>query len=71
MVIPLYDAKTLFGNLDAIVASAVVFLADIENIDLSGRVRDRGLGDVCLRHVSKVRRIRMALTQLRLPTAHS
>ncbi len=51
MIIPLYDAKTLFGNLDTIVANASVFLRDIENIDLSGRVRERGIGDVCLRHV--------------------
>ncbi len=54
MIIPLYDAKTLFGNLDTIVANASVFLRDIENIDLSGRVRERGIGDVCLRHVSDV-----------------
>lgn len=52
MIIPLYDAKVMFANIDAIVLAAEAFCQDLLMVDLTGRVRDRGIGDVCLRHVS-------------------
>lgn len=50
-IIPLYEAKTLFTNIDAIVPAAAVFLADLEAMYTSGHGAAT-VGDVCLRHVS-------------------
>jgi hypothetical protein len=60
LIIPLYDAKTLFGNLDAIVEASSTFLADIAQIDLSGRVRGKGVGEICLKHVRHIVAIAIA-----------
>ena len=51
MIIPVYDAKVMFANIDAVVAAAESFCADLQDVDLSGRARDRNIGDVCLHHV--------------------
>jgi len=50
-IIPLYEAKTLFCNIDAIVPAAAVFLADLEAMFDAG-MGSSTVGDVCLRHVS-------------------
>lgn len=47
-IIPLYEAKTLFANIDAIVPAAVAFLSDLESMSARGWT----VGDVSLRHVS-------------------
>lgn len=52
MIIPLYDAKVMFANIDSLVNAAEAFQKDIEAVDLTGRVVGRGIGDICLRHVS-------------------
>jgi hypothetical protein len=52
-IIPPYEAKTLFTNIDAIVPAAAVFLADLEAMYNSGQGAAT-VGDVCLRHVGAV-----------------
>lgn len=42
----------MFANIDAVVESAERFCRDLQDVDLTGRVRDRNIGDVCLHHVS-------------------
>ena len=51
MIIPVYDAKVMFANIDAIVEAAEGFCRDLQEVDLTGRARDRNIGDVCLYHV--------------------
>jgi hypothetical protein len=51
-IIPLYEAKNLFANIDQVVPASMSFLADLEEIWLSGRGVDH-VGDVCLKHVSR------------------
>ena len=63
--------KTLFGNLDAILEASSTFLADIAQIDLSGRVRGRGVGDVCLKHVSVYALIVKSNNSLLIHASHS
>jgi hypothetical protein len=43
-ILPSYEAKTLFGNIDAIIPVNEAFLADLEAAGPSH------IGDVCLRH---------------------
>lgn len=50
-IIPMYEAKTLFTNIDAIVPSAAAFLNDLEKMQEEGSGPST-VGDVCLRHVS-------------------
>lgn len=52
MIIPLYDAKVMFANIDSLVLAAEAFQRDIDAVDMTGRVVGRGIGDICLRHVS-------------------
>jgi hypothetical protein len=52
MIIPVYDAKVMFANIDAVVEAAESFSKDIQEVDISGRVKNRNIGDVCLLHVS-------------------
>jgi hypothetical protein len=51
MIIPVYDAKVMFANIDAVVEAAERFYSDLQEVDLTGRARDRNIGDVCLHHV--------------------
>lgn len=55
-IIPLYEAKTLFCNIDAIVPAAAVFLADLEAMFDAG-TGPTSVGDVCVRHVSSYQRL--------------
>jgi len=50
-IIPLYEAKTLFCNIDVIVSAAALFLADLEAMFSTG-AGPATVGDVCIRHVS-------------------
>ena len=42
-IIPLYEAKNIFGNIDQVANASAAFLSDLESGDVA---------DVCLRHVS-------------------
>jgi hypothetical protein len=53
-IIPMYEAKTLFTNIDAIVPSAAAFLQDLEKMHEEGSGPST-IGDVCLRHVRRAR----------------
>ncbi|KAL7421475.1 hypothetical protein Q5752_004362 [Cryptotrichosporon argae] len=48
-IVPMYEAKVLFANIDAVLPAATVFLADLEAMWDSGQAEDV-VGDVCLRH---------------------
>ena len=50
MILPLYEAKTLFANIDAIVPANTAFLFDLEQMARSGEGRP-WIGDICLKHV--------------------
>jgi hypothetical protein len=50
-IIPLYEAKALFTNIDAIVVASEVFSRDLEHLFAAGSGSEI-IGDVCLRHVS-------------------
>ena len=49
-IIPMYEAKTLFTNIDAIVAASKLFLEDLEKMWASAQ-GETTVGDICLRHV--------------------
>jgi hypothetical protein len=49
-IIPLYEAKNLFANIDQIVPASHAFLADLEAMWASEQ-GEGTVGDVCLRHV--------------------
>ena len=51
VIIPKYHAKTLFGNIDAVLPAAQTFLSDLEELWTTGQASTL-LGDLCLRHVS-------------------
>ncbi|KAG9038527.1 hypothetical protein FRB95_000748 [Tulasnella sp. JGI-2019a] len=51
-ILPAYEAKTLFGNIDAILPANEAFLADLEVMVTPGGPESvGGIGDVCLRHI--------------------
>ena len=53
-LLPPYEAKILFGNLDTIVPTNEAFLQDLES--LSGCERgDVGIGDIAIKHFQKLR----------------
>lgn len=53
-IIPPYEAKTLFGNIDSLVPVNEAFLADLEIMMAEGGVRAvRGIGDVALKHLKE------------------
>lgn len=55
-IIPAYEAKVLFGNIDQIVPSNEAFLRDLEQMMTpSGPRTIGGVGDVALHHFSKLR----------------
>ncbi|ORY29168.1 hypothetical protein BCR39DRAFT_533070 [Naematelia encephala] len=54
LLIPLYEAKTIFANIDAIVPAAETFLADLELMWTTGRAPEQ-VADICLRHLKELR----------------
>ncbi|KAG9050452.1 hypothetical protein FS837_005257 [Tulasnella sp. UAMH 9824] len=55
-ILPLYEAKTLFGNIDAILPANEAFLADLEQMMTpEGPSTVGGVGDVALRHIRDLR----------------
>lgn len=48
-IIPLYEAKNLFSNIDQVVNASAAFLLDLEAMWADGSVD--GVADICLRHV--------------------
>ncbi|CAK9786810.1 hypothetical protein CC85DRAFT_286503 [Cutaneotrichosporon oleaginosum] len=53
-IIPVYEAKTLFGNIDAVLPAALTFLSDLESMWDSGDA-DKNVGDVCLKHLKTLK----------------
>ncbi|KAG8925444.1 hypothetical protein FRC00_003971 [Tulasnella sp. 408] len=55
-ILPLYEAKTLFGNIDAILPANEAFLADLEQMMTpEGPSTVGGVGDVALKHIRDLR----------------
>jgi protein ECT2 len=55
-IIPLYEAKTLFGNIDQLLPVNEAFLADLEAMgEPYGQGSAGGVGDVCLKHFKELR----------------
>ena len=48
----MYEAKTLFTNIDSIITASTVFSRDLEEMFASGQGAER-VGTVCLRHVRR------------------
>jgi hypothetical protein len=46
MIVPVYEAKTLFANIDHIVTAAFTFMMDLD------RATPDTVAEVCLKHVS-------------------
>lgn len=46
MIVPVYEAKTLFANIDQIVTAAFTFMMDLD------RATPETVAEVCLKHVS-------------------
>jgi hypothetical protein len=46
MIVPVYEAKTLFANIDQIVTAAFTFMMDLD------RATPDTVAEVCLKHVS-------------------
>ncbi|WVN91089.1 uncharacterized protein L203_106336 [Cryptococcus depauperatus CBS 7841] len=53
-LIPPYEAKAMFANIEVIVPASTTFLSDLENIMESGRAEEL-VGDVCLKHLQTLR----------------
>lgn len=52
-IIPPYEAKTMFGNLDSLIPASEAFLSDLERmLAPNGARMVGGVGDVTLKHVS-------------------
>lgn len=49
-IIPLYEAKNLFSNIDQVVNASAAFLSDLEAMANAGEIYS--VADICLRHVS-------------------
>lgn len=55
-IIPAYEAKTLFGNIDVILPANEAFLADLElMMNPTGPSTFGGIGDVALKHIRDLR----------------
>jgi len=50
MILPLYEAKFLFANIDNILPANTAFLVDLENILRASEGEPR-VGEICLKHV--------------------
>ncbi|KAK6904572.1 hypothetical protein I203_105388 [Kwoniella mangroviensis CBS 8507] len=53
-LIPPYEAKAMFANIEAIVPASAAFLTDLDAMMQSGRAEDT-VGDVCLKHFKNLR----------------
>ncbi|WVQ81448.1 hypothetical protein IAT38_003572 [Cryptococcus sp. DSM 104549] len=53
-LIPPYEAKAMFANIEAILPASVAFLSDLEGMLSSGRPEEL-VGDVCLKHFKTLR----------------
>ena len=51
MILPAYEAKVIFSNIDQIVSASEALLRDLEE-----KPNGEDVGDVCLRHVRDVLR---------------
>ena len=51
MIVPVYEAKTLFANIDQIVTAAFTFMMDLD------RATPETVADVCLKHVCRLKRV--------------
>lgn len=47
MIVPVYEAKTLFANIDQIVTAAFTFMMDLD------RATSDTVAEICLKHVSR------------------
>ncbi|WOO83440.1 Rho guanine nucleotide exchange factor gef2 [Vanrija pseudolonga] len=56
VIVPMYEAKTLFSNIDVILPAAQSFLADLEAVWALGNAAAQ-VGDVCLRHLKTLKTI--------------
>ncbi|KAL1406084.1 hypothetical protein Q8F55_007767 [Vanrija albida] len=54
VIVPMYEAKILFSNIEAILPAAQAFLKDLEAIYASGEAAAR-VGDVCLNHLKTLK----------------
>jgi protein ECT2 len=55
-ILPAYEAKTLFGNIDNLLPVNEAFLADLEKmLQTNGKGTVGGIGDVALRHFRDLR----------------
>ncbi len=55
-IIPSYEAKTLFGNIDNLVPVNEAFLADLDAMMASnGEGPVGGIGDICLKHFKELK----------------
>lgn len=50
-IIPMYEAKALFANIDNIVPASALFSHDLDEM-LKARTGPSTIGDLCLKHVS-------------------
>lgn len=53
-IIPAYEAKNLFANIDQVVVASAAFLVDLEQAWAAG-YGPEVVGDICLRHVRRYR----------------
>lgn len=58
----MYEAKTLFTNIDAIVTAATTFLEALERVFSDGGAQ-QAIGDVCLTHVRSALGAKRGLTR--------
>lgn len=54
-IIPPYEAKTLFGNIDHILPVNEAFLTDLEKMEKTAHKGGPGVGDVALKHFKTLR----------------
>jgi hypothetical protein len=54
-IVPLYEAKTLFGNIDQLLPVNEAFLADLEKMASPNGSQVGGVGNVALRHFKELR----------------
>lgn len=64
MILPLYEAKALFANIDNIVSGSAAFYVDLEELCHAGEAESR-IGDVCLKHVGHLSRVQAKMLRNR------
>ncbi|ORX38894.1 hypothetical protein BD324DRAFT_296964 [Kockovaella imperatae] len=53
-IIPMYEAKTLFNNIDAIILASIAFTKDLEAMFAAGEGPDQ-VGTICLHHLRELK----------------